>query len=66
MPSDVIILDAGSGQGELSVYLACLGFNVIGVDISVVAKACGEYLASNVGVENNCTFLAESLGGRIN
>jgi len=41
--------------------LTSLGFNVIGVDISEEAKACGEYLASNVGVENNCTFLAESL-----
>lgn len=60
-PSDVVVLDAGSGQGELSVYLACLGFNVIGVDISEEAKVCGEYLASNVGVDANCAFLAESL-----
>ena len=57
----MLILDAGSGQGELSVYLACLGFNVIGVDISSEAKACGEHLASSVGVENNCSFHVESL-----
>ncbi len=59
--NDICVLDAGSGRGELSVYLACLGFNVTGVDISSEAKACGENLASSVGVENNCKFLAESL-----
>jgi len=26
------VIDAGCGVGELSVYLACKGFNVIGVD----------------------------------
>ena len=31
---DVTVLDAGSGFGELSAYLALRGFNVIGVDIS--------------------------------
>ena len=58
---NICILDAGSGQGELSVYLACLGFNVIGVDISSEAKTCGEHLASCVGVKKNCSFHAESL-----
>ena len=58
---DIEILDAGSGQGELSIYLACLGFNVVSVDISSEAKACGEYLASQVGVSNNCDFHDESL-----
>ncbi len=58
---DVLILDAGSGQGELSVYLACLGFNVIGVDISSEAKACGEHLSNSIGLGNNCNFQAESL-----
>ena len=28
------ILDAGSGQGALSVYLACLGHEVTGVEIA--------------------------------
>lgn len=55
------VLDAGSGQGELAVYLACLGFEVIGVDISSEAKACGEYLAAEIGVDHKCNFLAESL-----
>lgn len=59
--NEMLVLDAGSGQGELSVYLSCLGFRVIGVDISSEAKACGEYLASSVGVGENCSFHAESL-----
>ena len=58
---EINILDAGSGQGELSVYLACLGFNVTGVDISSEAKACGEYLATRIGVSDKCDFHAESL-----
>ena len=59
--SDICVLDAGSGQGELSVYLAAIGFNVVAVDISSEAKACGEALASRVGVSDQCRFLAESL-----
>ena len=35
--SELTVLDAGSGQGELSVYLACKGFKVIAVDISTEA-----------------------------
>jgi len=58
---DIYVLDAGSGQGELSVYLACLGFNVIGVDISSEAKACGEHLAAKIGVDHKCNFRADSL-----
>ncbi len=58
---DILILDAGSGQGELSVYLACLGFNVIGVDISSEAKLCGEHLSKSIGLGDNCNFHAESL-----
>lgn len=58
---DITILDAGFGQGELSVYLACLGFNVIGIDISAEAKDCAQKLASNVGVSAKCDFHAESL-----
>lgn len=58
---EITVLDAGSGQGELSVYLACLGFSVIGVDISDEAKKCSEFLARNVGVSDRCRFFAESL-----
>lgn len=59
--SDVTVVDAGCGVGKLSVYLACIGFNVIGVDISVKGCHKGEYLAKMVGVTDNCTFKAESL-----
>lgn len=59
--SDIHVLDAGSGQGELSVYLAAIGFNVVGVDISTEAKACGDALAAKAGVADRCRFLAESL-----
>ena len=58
---EVNVLDAGSGQGELSVYLACRGFNVTAVDISSEAKVCGEYLADRIGVADKCNFRAESL-----
>ena len=53
--AEINVLDAGSGQGELSVYLACLGFNVTGIDISSEAKTCGEYLAAKVGVARDVT-----------
>ena len=60
-PKEVHILDAGCGQGELSVYLAAYGFQVVGVDISEEAKQASTHLASAVGVRQNCCFLAESL-----
>ena len=59
--ADITVLDAGFGQGELSVYLACRGFSVVGVDISAEAKVCADMLASTVGVSNRVSFLAESL-----
>lgn len=59
--SEIVILDAGFGQGELSVYLGCLGFTVVSVDISTQAKACAEALAESVGVIDRIEFLAESL-----
>lgn len=37
-PNNITILDAGCGLGELTVYLACKGYYVLGVDIS--SKAC--------------------------
>lgn len=57
----VTVLDAGSGLGGLSVYLACLGFNVTGVDISEQGCAAAKTLAEKMGVTRNCQFLAESL-----
>lgn len=58
---NITVLDAGFGQGELSVYLGCLGFNVIGIDISSEAKKCADQLAERVGVKEKCDFRAESL-----
>jgi ubiquinone/menaquinone biosynthesis C-methylase UbiE len=55
------VLDAGSGSGQLSVYLACLGFNVIGVDISCEAIKKADELATGIGVEQKCTFIERSL-----
>jgi ubiquinone/menaquinone biosynthesis C-methylase UbiE len=60
-PANTVILDAGCGQGELSVYLGCKGYNVIGVDISEVGCTAARELAHRIGVGDSCRFLAESL-----
>jgi ubiquinone/menaquinone biosynthesis C-methylase UbiE len=60
-PADTLILDAGSGQGELSVYLGCKGYNVVGVDISESGCLAARDMAARIGVSKNCSFLAQSL-----
>jgi|UPI0003677FC8 2-polyprenyl-3-methyl-5-hydroxy-6-metoxy-1,4-benzoquinol methylase len=59
--NQVRVLDAGCGQGGLSVYLACLGFEVIAVDLSEVACADARTLAKKLAVDNRCVFHATSL-----
>jgi len=60
-PEDLTVLDAGSGLGRLSAYLACKGFNVVGIDISSEGCATGQKLADELGVSDHCRFHAESL-----
>lgn len=60
-PANTSVLDAGCGQGELSVYLGCKGFNVVGVDISEAGCAAATELARRIGVSDKCRFLAQSL-----
>lgn len=61
-PEDATVVDCGYGRGSLSIYLACKGFNVIGVDISETARANATATASNVGnISTHCRFLAENL-----
>lgn len=59
--NSITILDAGCGLGELSVYLACQGFTVVGIDISAEACDSATELSKKIGVSENCSFLAESL-----
>lgn len=60
-PNEVTILDAGCGMGELSAYLACNNFNVVGVDISEEACGAAEKLSINLGVSDRCKFIPSSL-----
>jgi SAM-dependent methyltransferase len=60
-PGDLRVLDSGCGQGELSVYLACRGLTVVGVDISRAACAKAEQLAAAMGVTETCTFFCGDL-----
>lgn len=59
--NEIIVLDAGCGLGGLSMYLALLGFNVVGVDISKEACNACENLAKSLGVNERTKFYAVSL-----
>lgn len=60
-PEELTILDAACGAGELSIYLACKGFNIVGVDFSAESCHLAEYMSKKIGVSDKCIFLAESL-----
>ena len=61
-PRDQItILDAGCGIGRFAIYMACLGFNAVGVDISDEGIRIARELAASLGLKAKCKFLAESL-----
>lgn len=59
--SEITVLDAGSGLGGLSVYLASKGFRVYGIDISESGCQGAQRLAERMELDGSCTFLAESL-----
>lgn len=61
VPETTKILDAGCGQGELSVWLAANGYKVYGIDISEEACKVASALAKTIGVNKNIKFLANSL-----
>ena len=60
-PEDATVVDTGYGRGALSIYLACKGFNVIGVDISETAKDRATEFARQLHLGDRCQFLAENL-----
>lgn len=51
LPSRARVLDLGCGEGRDSVYFACLGFEVMGVEVSPAALRKAERLANERGVE---------------
>lgn len=61
MPHEMTVVDAGSGVGYLSVYLAIKGYYVIGVEVSEKGCSIASDLAKKFDVSNHCIFLAESL-----
>lgn len=60
-PSQAQILDAGCGQGDLSLFLASLGFKVVAVDLSDVAIARLEERAEALDLNDRITGEACSL-----
>ena len=58
--ASIKVIDAGSGLGELGVYLAILGFQVIGVELSTSGVAGSRKLADKFKLVN-CRFIETSL-----
>ena len=55
-PVEGSALEIGCGRGELSVWLALRGMEVLGVDVSPVAIEFAEELALRSGVADRCKF----------
>jgi 2-polyprenyl-3-methyl-5-hydroxy-6-metoxy-1,4-benzoquinol methylase len=59
--AEATILDAGSGLGHLSVYLACKGYDVHGVEIAAPGVEASRRLAGRLGIGDRAKFHACSL-----
>lgn len=59
------VLDLGSGNGRNSIYLAQLGWNVIGVEFSIVAVELAERNAVEAGVGDRARFSDQSVADRL-
>ena len=57
-------LDLGCGTGNYSIYLASLGFEVTGIDISPTAIKIAQENAKRKGI--NCEFLVANVLGNLN
>jgi SAM-dependent methyltransferase len=54
-------LEIASGRGEMSVWVALRGMNVLGVDVSPVAVDLAHELALRSGVADRCRFVVWDL-----
>jgi len=55
-PTQGVALELACGRGLGSVWLACQGMEVLGLDVSPVALAQARDLASHHGVSDTCRF----------
>ncbi|MGH2537657.1 MAG: class I SAM-dependent methyltransferase [Candidatus Promineifilaceae bacterium] len=59
--AELRVLETGSGRGELALYLAGRGFQVIGVDLSQVGCRAAGQLAERLELASQCRFVAADL-----